>query len=873
MTPIRESLFDIIGKDRRRYHSAILTTFSFDPDFFEYRVMNHFRLCGIHNVNVLIDGYYYNTIIQETAGRIERTEVSYQYSIYPIFGKSIFHPKIWLLIGNNEGLLIIGSGNLTSAGHLSNDELWGAFHVNTNKLDNQALFASAWRYVKNYTDIAKGHFRTKTTDWIIDNALWIKDLPNDKPGEFSEMADGNRIVLLYNSPDKTIWQQIKEYINGRDISTITTLSPFYDKNGQTLQTLRTSYPNAQIHAVFDRWGQVPSEMSEDDNIFFYDWQNESAGITNNNKSRLHAKLIHWKSANGTEYCLFGSANVTMAGLGLPGSSYTNAEVVLLIEATEGNLLSKIGLSLNKQNALPLPPFSGTLTHNDEQFFISRSSLRVHLLSAEIENDTLKIYWEGDYKDVCKIQLLDNEDCLINTLSVALSPEKFTIDLTLIAKDINYVQVIDISTLQPVSNKLPVAYLNQLFKTHPDPTLVEFTSICEEIRMGNSGRLLDLLEYLIRNEEIDENLSGKPETGKTKHSSSGDRVLNDLTDYNFENQQALTVINDTTALDVLHLLRFAQSSNYLSVYYGNVQVEEQEVYLEDDKVDINSIQQLITNKSACLNETKQIVKYLKVFTDNLNQLILKQKLNEQVPINLTTLTKYLIALELLFEYGGKVAFYEDKGQNGSMIYLPFENEDNYEVKNVKGCCLLLIGSFLHLSRYSFKKYSIATKDNEVEKYKKEALVDTIICILNSKWQRNEQIYFKTLLLNTLHSLGWRTAKEHESGVQNLKTFLKERLDSLKKRQNCFQANEAFFLQEIIPAYLVSITKREKKEFETNAQLNQIIYTSYTGYCSILRKTSSQPIEYTLSKPGFPWNNKQQNFCFKDPIKLSSFVIVI
>ena len=137
MTLNRESLFTLIGNDRRRYHSAILTTFSFDPDFFEQQVMSHLRLCGIRNVNVLVDGYNFNEVVHQTAGRVTRDESSSLYSIYPIFQSAIFHPKIWVLIGQNEGLLIVGSGNLTSAGHLSNDEIWGAFHINAAAVDNQ----------------------------------------------------------------------------------------------------------------------------------------------------------------------------------------------------------------------------------------------------------------------------------------------------------------------------------------------------------------------------------------------------------------------------------------------------------------------------------------------------------------------------------------------------------------------------------------------------------------------------------------------------------------------------------------------------------------------------------------------------------------
>ncbi|HRN43835.1 MAG TPA: hypothetical protein PLH20_03415, partial [Flavobacterium sp.] len=100
----RENILTLIGS--RRYHSAILTTFSFDFYFFEMKAMKWLRSCGVRNINVFIDGHYYSELMQQATG--EEMQLSAGYSLYPVFQKSVFHPKIWMLFGEKEGLLIVG---------------------------------------------------------------------------------------------------------------------------------------------------------------------------------------------------------------------------------------------------------------------------------------------------------------------------------------------------------------------------------------------------------------------------------------------------------------------------------------------------------------------------------------------------------------------------------------------------------------------------------------------------------------------------------------------------------------------------------------------------------------------------------------------
>ena len=138
----RRNILELIGKHRGKYHSCVLTCYSFDFSFFEERVLPTLRLANIKNVNVLADGHYLEMAQEATTGREFKHNKTYNF--HPIYETGVFHPKIILLTGVRHGLLIIGSGNITSSGLSTNDEIWGAFHLDNICNENAPLFGAAW---------------------------------------------------------------------------------------------------------------------------------------------------------------------------------------------------------------------------------------------------------------------------------------------------------------------------------------------------------------------------------------------------------------------------------------------------------------------------------------------------------------------------------------------------------------------------------------------------------------------------------------------------------------------------------------------------------------------------------------------------------
>ena len=129
-------VIELIGD--KRYHSAFLTTYAFDFVFFETTIMRQLKAAHLSNINVLVDKYQLHESLGITTGAAK--SISRGYSVIGLESPGLFHPKVHLFIGDNQGAAIIGSGNITSSGFGRNREIWGAFHVNGSNDVKSTLF-------------------------------------------------------------------------------------------------------------------------------------------------------------------------------------------------------------------------------------------------------------------------------------------------------------------------------------------------------------------------------------------------------------------------------------------------------------------------------------------------------------------------------------------------------------------------------------------------------------------------------------------------------------------------------------------------------------------------------------------------------------
>lgn len=872
----RENILSLIGKGR--YHSCILTTFSFDFYFFEMKAMKWLRSCGIRNVNVLMDGYFYSELIKQATG--DEMRLSPGYSLYPVFQKSIFHPKIWMLFGKNEGLLIIGSGNLTNSGNGNNDEIWGAFHFDIRSSENSSIFSSAWLYLNQLTESSKGIFKEKTSRWISEHSKWLNDLPPSQIAQFVTNANSEEVAILINDGKSTIWMQVQKLIGNENIIDITTISPFYDSNGKVILEMKSAFPNSKFNVVLYEKGLIPSAILENGSINFYDWKD--AGLNKDVQGKLHAKIIHFKTKGDIEFCLFGSANVTPEGMGLSGIRNINSEACLFIKSTKGGLLDKLQIKLNPANAKKITDFPITSNRSIYNTIIKDNQYLIKLLSAELSHETLTLYLDDDYNKPCEIILYDKQNFPLFKHKVQQLFNEIELKLNIEEAQVQYVQLFQSESNVPISNKIIISDYFLVAKTHPNPKTEEIENIYSEIQNGELSKVLDLLHFAIIDEgeqDSDSNLlHNKKADSKKGKEDFPPKHLYDLSSYkstdhgrsSFEKSLLLS-----PSLRILDILKIVHTKTITKSDQNDISVDEQ---LEDiSNISGNEENEVRVVQLLPLHQLKYERKKLYNYFDSLNEyfhnLLYGEFKKKDYKPNLSDLTKYLIALELMIEYGGKSEKYLEINKQCFFSYLPYSGDYDYNNTNIKGCCLNLIGDFLMLSRTGFKEYEFEYTRKEIIQLINEASISTIICILNTNWKEDELPYLNTLLLNAMHCFGTRISNNFQINFRVFTENIKSKSLLLKQSSNHFDRNLNYFTQKICPAYLNTLKKRENKDFDSIARTGNIVYSSYVGYAFVQStKTNIDLTEYNLLRPGFDWNEKAKDYLLESSIRIPKFILI-
>ena len=140
------------------------------------------------------------------------------------------------------------------------------------------------------------------------------ELPKVEDFQFLDLPN-NKTTFLYNTDKTTIWQQIKQLMANEKVTEITTVSPYYDKQGKALEEIKNAFPNAKINVVIDESGTIPMELPDSKIYNFHDWKELDLcrNIGAKQQSKLHAKILYFKTKSNKEFCLFGSANITRQG--------------------------------------------------------------------------------------------------------------------------------------------------------------------------------------------------------------------------------------------------------------------------------------------------------------------------------------------------------------------------------------------------------------------------------------------------------------------------------------------------------------------------------------------------------------------------------
>lgn len=314
---------------------ALLSSFNFDADFFERRLMRSSSLAKARRIAVFMDHGQWQ---QLTRADVLARWLNQRYLVVPIRRPNgVFHPKLNLLISDKGCRISCGSGNLTRSGCTQNLELINSVSFDTaneSKNDLHPLVHSALRFFTAACKEAEGEAGEIAAEWISDikkECRWLDNEDALPPGL------GPLPVNLFHNYDGPLWGRLAEALDDDPPKKFFVISPYYDPNAEMIRRIQKKWPKCKLEIVAQQ-GTSNLPISAIKRLRL----NPSLFDVHNSSRRLHAKLLAWETRNGTG-CLTGSANFTSAAL-----DGRNAEACLYLSNADAAVDALFDSTLRKK---------------------------------------------------------------------------------------------------------------------------------------------------------------------------------------------------------------------------------------------------------------------------------------------------------------------------------------------------------------------------------------------------------------------------------------------------------------------------------------------------------------------------------------------
>ena len=474
----RKNIINLLSDRTNVYHSALLTTYSFDPIYFEAVYLSTLRKLGITNIVVLMDANMYDQLLSDSNYSCHKvSQINYTLIRKENRSFGVFHPKMVLLFGEEEGALIVGSGNLTYSGLSNNEEVWNVFHVLGDESIHYPLFYKAWLYCSEATSQVSP-LVVRQKEWMIEQSPWLHKESNENSITLISKEDCS---LLFNTQEATILNSLYSSIGKTPIKEITVVAPFFDTEGRVLLELQKHFSPESMLCVMDVERQsAPFDLLEKEtNITF---------CKSNSTNPLHAKIIELRSEKES-WLISGSANAGNMALGTNHQVYNDEACILLHSKSKRDYIKDLGLHYS------------VLT-NEEKKKIERPkqektesrTLLVKILSCEEKDEQLYI---GFSKPGIKgsLTILDQQQNVVFRSEIVTGLKK-VVSLSNVNIANFHIAVFKIGD-EEISNRLLVVREINVERGNPDPKRRQLS------RMLDDPDLLENLSHILGYIEFDE----------------------------------------------------------------------------------------------------------------------------------------------------------------------------------------------------------------------------------------------------------------------------------------------------------------------------------------------------------------------------------
>ena len=274
--------------DGAALREVLLTGYTLDLLFVEQRAVALARGMGAR-VTILSDAHHavHDPVDIRRAGR------AYQQGHVACHGA--FHPKLAVLVGEDDVWAAVGSGNPTTAGWGHNDELW--IVVRGQRSKGPAALAD----LADWLAALAGHPAVHMPSWIAATVTQIADMVRPETVEVSELS-------ILGNLDRPILDQLPNLA----VDALSVSAPFLDPDAAALAALvarlQPKWLTVALQPELGSYdGRAVAAAAGDVDVVEYRWLSEQG-------ERLsHGKLVEWRAGEALT-AMVGSPNLSRVAL-------------------------------------------------------------------------------------------------------------------------------------------------------------------------------------------------------------------------------------------------------------------------------------------------------------------------------------------------------------------------------------------------------------------------------------------------------------------------------------------------------------------------------------------------------------------------------
>lgn len=315
------------------WDSALIMTYGADLEFYEQHLLP--LLTRSRNRVIFSDGRQTARGLTDTNNRVQLRQVNRTYVIAPVHADTAAHAKLIMLLSEDRGLLVVGSGNLSMSGYASSGECFSSYHWSQDDQGQRGEFLAARDFIDQVCE-------KRLVDSFVQTR--VQQAWRDAPWLYGKAQDnGSR---LRHNLDQALLDQFAEAVNGRTVDELVVHAPFYDHRCEALAELiqRTSPATLQV-LLQERLTSVdPQRLTA--------VLDAAPGLIDVRSVRapdagtfLHAKFLIARS-EGIAICLQGSPNISSSALlgAYPNGNIELANLLIGERSAFDHLISSLVVS-------------------------------------------------------------------------------------------------------------------------------------------------------------------------------------------------------------------------------------------------------------------------------------------------------------------------------------------------------------------------------------------------------------------------------------------------------------------------------------------------------------------------------------------------